>query len=542
MKKSRILMLIALLLIISLGAFYVYKINVFDQSTLKSIDIRTGDFSVPAVYQLEDKDADKLFNSLSSIVATDISDISTLSKVVTFDMTLLNRWDLAKNYSVYFADDHTIYLSIENEKTIYQIEDTDFFYSHMGFDAYYASAIFADFNVSVNQLPVNYSQSSVTWSFRRLDNSWQSIEPPAKVITDEKAILTEANSRLELNFDKLPSEAYLRITDTKDASTVFEGVVNVNELPVPEFNGLFSYDLNLTWSSEDLGYKGFAALNIPVEVKLSESYVLSKSILKQGDMLTITALHADNASIITLDQTLTTYFKWYQGDNVLRGYIPTNYNTEIGVYTLTFTNTETGTVSKHEIEIVSRDFKEQIFSVDTTVQENTQNDAAYEEYRNVFKPVRKVSADKRYYTEPFIFPTTGRLSTEFGETRIVNGKPTNYNHMGLDIAAATGTEVVATNAGKVVLSQELILVGNTVIIDHGEGLLSIYQHMDSRTVELGEMVTLGQPIGTVGSTGFSSGAHLHFAMSLFDVDLEPGYFIFGEAVTKENYETLTNKK
>jgi len=542
MKKSKIAILIALILIISLGLFYVYKINVFDQSTLKNIDIRSGDFTTPAVFTLEETASESLFRSLSSIVETDINDLTDLGDYIEFDMTILNRWELTQKYDIYFTKDHDVYLRMDNDKLLYKIEDPGFFYSHSGFDAYYVSALFADFNVSVNQTPVNYSQSSITWSFRRLDNSWQESVPTQKEIPVEKAVLVDPSESLGLNIDKLPSEAYLRITDTADASITFEGVVNVYQLPVPEYNGNFSYDLNLTWSSEEDGYKGFAALNIPVQVKLPESYVLSKSILKQGDMLTITVLHANDASVLSVDQTLTPYFKWYQGENVLRAYIPTNYYTEVGKYTLTFTNSETKKVDTYDIEVVSRDFKAQVFNVDPNVQENTQNDEAYAEYRAVFKPIRKLSNDSRYYTEPFILPTTGRLSTEFGETRIVNGEPTNYNHMGLDIAAPTGTEVYATNAGKVVLSQELILVGITVIIDHGEGILSVYQHMDSKTVEVGELVTRGQLIGTVGSTGFSSGAHLHFAISYFDVDLEPGYFIYGEAITKENYDILTQKK
>lgn len=101
-----------------------------------------------------------------------------------------------------------------------------------------------------------------------------------------------------------------------------------------------------------------------------------------------------------------------------------------------------------------------------------------------------------------------------------------------------GAEVLATNTGKVVLAYNLILTGNTIIIDHGEGIFSVYEHLDTMSVSEGDVVTVGEQIGTVGSTGFSTGPHLHFMISYFDINLEPGYFIYGESLTKENYQEL----
>jgi murein DD-endopeptidase MepM/ murein hydrolase activator NlpD len=135
-------------------------------------------------------------------------------------------------------------------------------------------------------------------------------------------------------------------------------------------------------------------------------------------------------------------------------------------------------------------------------------------------------------------PVGGRLTTEFGETRYVNDFPTSYRHLGLDIAAPEGTEVKASNRGKVVLARSLILTGNTVMIDHGEGLFSVYHHLLKLSVKAGAVVERGQKIGEVGSTGFSTGPHLHFMISYFTTNLEPGYVLFGQPVTYENYEEL----
>ena len=136
----------------------------------------------------------------------------------------------------------------------------------------------------------------------------------------------------------------------------------------------------------------------------------------------------------------------------------------------------------------------------------------------------------------FIQPVEGKITTEFGMRRFVNNAPTSYRHSGIDIAADKGTSVKAANSGKVILAQYLILIGNTVLIDHGYGIISWNYHMDSIAVKAGDNVIKGEIIGTVGSTGFSTGPHLHFAISVHDVFCNPWTFFKHEPVLFE----LTN--
>ncbi len=538
MKKSRIFILIALLLIVSLGAFYVYKINIFDENTLKTIDIRTGDFTTPSVYSLERDEAKKLFSSLSSVIVSDLDDTVLLDGATEFDMTILNRWDLTHNYRIFFTESKNIYMRIDNEKALYEVEDPSFFYSHVGFDALYSNLQFPSFNISINQTAVPYTVKDPTWSFKKLDETWKDVTPVIETTTEGVALLNETTSTFGLGIDKTPSEATLKIIDTKTAQITFEGPVNIGDLPVPEHDGTFSYELGLTWNDADQDYKGFATITIPVEVDLPESFAISKETVMQGDMIVVSALHVNDFSKLNIDQNIVPNFKWFATENGVRAYLPTSYSTEIGKHSIKFTNTETAVETTLDFEVVSRAFKVQRLEVDTTVEANTRTDEAYEEYRNVFNPARTVSNEERYYTEPFVLPTKGRLNTEFGESRTVNGAATSYRHNGIDIGAKRYVDVVATNAGKVVLARNLILTGNTIVIDHGEGLFSVYEHLDSLAVTEGNMVTQSQYIAEVGSTGFSTGPHLHFMISYYDINLEPGYFIYGEALTKENYADL----
>ncbi len=124
---------------------------------------------------------------------------------------------------------------------------------------------------------------------------------------------------------------------------------------------------------------------------------------------------------------------------------------------------------------------------------------------------------------PFVKPAEGRLSTPFGYTRYVNGAFAG-RHLAVDIAAPTGTPIYATNGGVVVLAEEFLLPGNTIYIDHGMALFSQYAHLSEIMVKKGEFVQAGQRIGSIGSTGYSTGPHLHFAFWVAQTPVDPNLF------------------
>lgn len=121
----------------------------------------------------------------------------------------------------------------------------------------------------------------------------------------------------------------------------------------------------------------------------------------------------------------------------------------------------------------------------------------------------------------FILPVEGRISGRFGNQRIFNGVPKNP-HTGADIAAPEGTPVKAAGDGKVILSgKDYFYTGNMVIIDHGQGLQTIYAHLKKSKVKEGDYVAKGDVIGSVGKTGRVTGAHLHWGASLNNVRFNP---------------------
>jgi murein DD-endopeptidase MepM/ murein hydrolase activator NlpD len=212
-----------------------------------------------------------------------------------------------------------------------------------------------------------------------------------------------------------------------------------------------------------ISYRLLVRQGIIPDESLPVNVTISKDRLQQGDMLRINVYHATNPSELSLVQDLYPGFSWYSSDGVIHGYIPTNYNTTPGVHSLKITDSKTGDAITKNIQVVSRDFRVQYLTIDPNVESSTRSDEAYVQYRKYFNPSREVSSPVKYYAESFILPTKGRITTEFGESRTVNGSPTSYRHSGLDIAAPTNTDVLATNRGKVNLAMHLTLTGNSVV-------------------------------------------------------------------------------
>ncbi len=143
------------------------------------------------------------------------------------------------------------------------------------------------------------------------------------------------------------------------------------------------------------------------------------------------------------------------------------------------------------------------------------------EENNKIGEARGINSNLPFFKNQFIMPVEGIISGVYGSQRILNGKP-KWPHYGIDIAAKKGTMIKSSGSGTVTMAEDdLYYTGGTIIMDHGHGISTIYSHLENVLVSVGDKINQGDIIGTVGSTGRSTGPHLDFRINWFQTRLDP---------------------
>lgn len=182
-----------------------------------------------------------------------------------------------------------------------------------------------------------------------------------------------------------------------------------------------------------------------------------------------------------------------------------------------------GSVRRREItvRVAARKFPVTRLNVEPRFTQLSKADSnrASRESKEVSAIYRRITSDL-VPEDAFIVPIPGGKGTNFGERRVFNGQP-RAPHSGADLRAPTGTPVHATNRGRVALAKDLFFTGNTVILDHGLGIYSLYAHLSRVDVEWGAVVKSNQVVGLAGATGRVTGPHLHWAVRMQGARVDP---------------------
>ena len=141
------------------------------------------------------------------------------------------------------------------------------------------------------------------------------------------------------------------------------------------------------------------------------------------------------------------------------------------------------------------------------------------EYAQAMK-IYGTATPKNYVKSEYIVPMNSKITSSFGKARIYNSTLNGY-HSGTDFRAKVGTPIIASNDGKVVLARDRFYAGNSIIIDHGQGIYTCYYHLSEFKVKEGDMVSKAQVIGLSGDTGRITGPHLHFSVRVGGLQVDP---------------------
>lgn len=340
----------------------------------------------------------------------------------------------------------------------------------------------------------------------------------------------DGNTKLTI---ETPSTYSSVATLTKGDTQVWSG--NAGDISGVAFVDSGEYRLDVSCEKYAETGKGYGILNFTASfwVVASPRIEASSDGVFQGDVLAIQLYNLEES----IEPTVTANIGGYEaavsfspevtadikelGVRNMTAYIPVSYDREPGNYTV---EVRAGK-SRWDVAVtvLETEFTRQDLTIDTSSQEVSEASSwwAYEEFNTKVPPLYSQSDLEKYWDGDFIMPVEGEINTEYGLFRYTNGDPTPERHVGIDIDGETGDPVLAPNGGKVLMAETLLNTGNTIVLDHGYGLKSYFYHLDSLNVAVGDRIEKGDQLGAVGSTGYTTGPHLHYEVRIDTQPIDP---------------------
>ncbi len=207
--------------------------------------------------------------------------------------------------------------------------------------------------------------------------------------------------------------------------------------------------------------------------------------------------------------------------------IPTSYYTKPKESKLVIVYVEDGQkyYSSYKITICEGNYKtEKLTVAPSRAKISRKNQQRIARERKEAMKIYNTKTKKLYIQAPLSYPLDSKITSAFGNKRLFNGVLKSY-HSGTDFRAKKGTPIKAVARGRVVLTKKRFFAGNSVIIDHGQGIYTCYYHLSRFKVKKGDFVKKGSIIGLAGATGRVTGPHLHFSVRVNGVQVDPLQFI-----------------
>lgn len=433
---------------------------------------------------------------------------------------------------------YNLYMDMDNRKAYAEVLSQYYLLSDKSSAVFFSSEhIYNDYKIINQSLPKIKLTAEALLTPLVSEVTWVRVKP-----SGEEEI--EKSTVLETNVSYSPKPGTLMTVDfgtnlipdkitltEKRNGEVFSVTDILNDtVYIPEYEGQIDYILKAFYnnSSNPDSYGTIEQhysfyLNLPSESRMIYSAI------RPGDVLAFRVDYADDGQGFSIESNLKSFTGEYMpyGESLII-YVPVNWWTVPGDYYAKVYKTENNKKTlfkEYSISVLPDNFEttNQQLVVSPELAKKASADASAYDSKRV--AAAKASSNETSFLDGlFIMPLNGAIGTTFGRTRYINGiNP--YRHSGLDIDGDTGDPILAGNSGVVVLAEELIRCGNTVIIDHGMKLFSSYLHMSKIGVSVGDYIEKGTLIGKVGSTGFSTGPHLHWSVTLNGNYVSPVWLI-----------------
>ncbi len=469
----------------------------------------------------DSSDAKSIMDALNKIEKTE----TETTDFFPFEINLISGSD-SNTHKLYFdVKNKAAYVTKDDE--LYKIRDKE---AHVLFLNEVFSYIYVDNTIYESHVELNGKKLTpdikYDWTYKDIDGHYVKKQGTLKTSDIEGGkLLIQDGDVIDFKYETNPDSQVIRLYSQGNLKAAGSSAAEV--LANVKADGEYYIECQAQWlmkqnsdfyGSSTANFTAFIDKQADVSIVTRENYpgnILIVQIDNLNDDETV-SIQTDAVKVET-----NTYL--YKDKNV---YIsPIDLNTAAGDYKLTV-KVKKGNALEYTIEktltVKDKSFKTQYLTVDENLNQSNNDSAAILEFAELVKPARTVSSEEKLWEGTFAMPVEGELTTDFAEIRFVNNERSSSRHSGLDLAAAKGTPVAAPNNGIVTFAMEgLLSPGNTVVIDHGMGLFTSYYHLDTIDVVKGQKVKKGDIIGTVGTTGFSTGPHLHYAVSIYNSYVNP---------------------
>ncbi len=226
---------------------------------------------------------------------------------------------------------------------------------------------------------------------------------------------------------------------------------------------------------------------------------------------------------LTFDKQNIDFYKNPFLSNSYYALLPISYYQKLGKDRIIFSYLENNKkiFKGLDLEIIDGKYKSEVINVKPSIfKPNKQRVArTKKEYQEAME-IYNSSSDEIYWKDDFIYPLNSKITSDFGTKRVYNGQLKSY-HGGTDFKAKDNTEIIASNSGIVRISANRFYAGNSIVIDHGQGVYSCYFHLNTMNFKVGDFIKKGEVLGLSGSTGRVTGPHLHFTFRINGLQVDP---------------------
>lgn len=501
---------------------YLFIFLIFSILTIVSCGINTSDITEIEIVNTTSGEKDSITSD--SETAKDI--IAAINKKEKADSEIPPLFE----FEIYVkkgtkSDGYIMSFDVENQKvylskddTVYEVKDNiakDLLLNESFSFAYVYNTINRIYLYNNGEIKIPNIQYE--WNYKNINDELKS---ETGMLSDGNENITiKKNDKFDIKFDVVPDTQITRVYF--DGNVIYTGKNITEAINSIQNDGEYFIESEYRWNQKNDSAYGKQTMSFTANIDNPADFTVISNENYPGNILIISIDNLNKDETVNLktnavktDINIYPYGEKFMSILPLDLYLsPNDY--EISAVFNEGTNTEY--VQTKILSVKKKEFKTQYLTVSEELNNSNNDYKSIQEFAQYVKPARMESVPKKLWEGQFIMPIEGKLTTDFAEIRYVNNEMSSSRHSGIDLAAPTGTDVKAPNNGKVTLAMNgLLSTGNTLVIDHGMGLFTSYYHLDTITVKVGDVVEKGSVIGTVGTTGFSTGPHLHYAVSIYN--------------------------